>query len=89
VRVYDFLSEAPGRALPYRVYDLPAHTAGPTVRIDLHTAAFAVQRIRRSLQQTGWQPQPSARRLTMPADGRRSHGPRARQCKPDVPIVAS
>ena len=69
VRVYDFLSEAVGRAIPYGVYDLAANAGWVSVGVDHDTAAFAVQTIRRWWQDVGRQRYPRARRLVITADG--------------------
>ena len=41
VQVYDFLSGALGRAIPYGIYDLAANTGWVRVGVDHDTAAFA------------------------------------------------
>jgi hypothetical protein len=52
VQVYDFLSDALGRAIPYGVYDLAANAGWVSVGVDHDTAAFAVQTIE-SMQNYG------------------------------------
>lgn len=47
VNVYDFASEATGKAIPYGIYDLLQKTGFINVGIDHETAAFAVESIRR------------------------------------------
>ena len=88
VRVYDFLSEAVGRAIPCGVYDLAANTGWVSVGIDHDTAAFAVQSIRRWWQQIGRQRYPSARRLTITADGG-GNGVRVRLWKRELQALAN
>ena len=89
VRVYDFLSEAVGRAIPYGVYDLAANTGWVSVGVDHDTAAFAVQSIRRWWQQIGRRRYPSARRLTITADGGGSNGVRVRLWKRELQALAN
>lgn len=47
VQVYDFLSLADGKAIPYGVYDVLRNTGFVNVGRDHDTAAFAVESIRR------------------------------------------
>ena len=88
VRVYDFLSEAVGRAIPYGVYDLAANAGWVSVGIDHDTAAFAVQTIRRWWQDVGGRRYPRARRLVITADGGGSNGVRVRLWKRELQVLA-
>lgn len=89
VRVYDFLSEAVGRAIPYGVYDLAANAGWVSVGVDHDTAAFAVQTIRRWWQEVGRQRYPRAHRLVITADGGGSNGVRVRQWKRELQVLAN
>src|SRR4051794_41889653 len=53
VEVYDFLSQALGRAIPYGVYDLAANAGWVSGGMRSDTAAFAGQTVRRWGQGSG------------------------------------
>ena len=89
VQVYDFLSDALGRAIPYGVYDLAANDGWVSVGVDHDTAAFAVQTIRRWWQEIGRQRYPDARRLVINADGGGSNGVRVRLWKRELQSLAN
>jgi Rhodopirellula transposase DDE domain len=89
VQVYDFLSRAVGRAIPYGVYDLAANDGWVSVGIDHDTAAFAVQSIRRWWQDIGRQRYPDAKRLVITADGGGSNGVRVRLWKRELQGLAN
>lgn len=46
VKVYDFLSDAEGKAIPYVIYDLLQNKGRMSVGIDHDTAEFAVETIK-------------------------------------------
>jgi len=69
VNVYDFLSLADGKAIPYGVYDILQNTGFVNVGQDHDTAAFAVESIRRWWQQHGQADYTAARELLIIADG--------------------
>src|SRR6266581_1669192 len=81
VNVYDFLSLADGKALPYGMYDLVHNRGFVNVGIDHDTAAFAVESIRRWWQQSGKALYPEKRELLLTADGGGSNGVRNRLWK--------
>jgi hypothetical protein len=89
VQVYDFLSRALGRAIPYGVYDLAANDGWVSVGVDHDTAAFAVQTIRHWWQDTGRQRYPDAKRLVITADGGGSNGVRVRLWKRELQRLAN
>jgi hypothetical protein len=89
VQVYDFLSDALGRAIPYGVYDLAANPGWVSVGVDHDTAAFAVQTIRRWWQDIGRPRYPNARRLVITADGGGSNGVRIRLWKSELQRLAN
>src|SRR5258708_5019138 len=81
VNVYDFLSLADGKAVPYGIYDL-IHTSGfVNVGIDHDTAEFAVESIRRWWKQWGHSLYPGKKELLITADGGGSNGVRNRLWK--------
>ena len=81
VRVYDFVDEELGKAIPYGVYDQAANTGWVNVGVDHDTAAFAVESLRRWWEHMGSQRYPSAPALLMTADGGGSNGSRNRLWK--------
>jgi hypothetical protein len=89
VEVYDFLSQALGRAIPYGVYDLAANAGWVSVGMSSDTAAFAVQTIRRWWQDIGRPRYPNAQRLVITADGGGSNGVRVRLWKRELQCLAN
>jgi DDE family transposase len=81
VRVYDFVDEDLGKAIPYGVYDQAANLGWVNVGVDHDTAAFAVESLRRWWEHMGSQRYPSAPALLMTADGGGSNGSRNRLWK--------
>ena len=89
VRVHDFLIKELGRAVPYGIYDLAANTGWVSVGIDHDTAEFAVQTIRNWWHSVGCKRYPSARQLTITADGGGSNGSRVRLWKRELQRLAN
>ena len=89
VQVYDFLSQALGRAIPYGVYDLAANAGWVSVGMSSDTAAFAVETIRRWWHDIGRQRYPDAQRLVITADGGGSNGVRVRLWKRELQRLAT
>ena len=81
VNVYDFLSLADGKAVPYGVYDVIHNRGCVNVGIDHDTAEFAVESIRRWWKMCGQQLYPNARQLLITADSGGSNGARTRLWK--------
>lgn len=81
VNVYDFLSLADGKAVPYGIYDLIHKTGFVNVGIDHDTAEFAVESIRRWWQSSGKALYPDHQELLITADGGGSNGARNRLWK--------
>jgi transposase len=81
VNVYDFLSQAQGRATPYGVYDIGRNEGWVNVGTDKDTAVFAVESIRRWWNEAGCDNYPNADRLVITADGGGSNGSRLRLWK--------
>ena len=80
-RVYEFVDEDLGKAIPYGVYDQAANTGWVNVGVDHDTAAFAVESLRRWWEHMGSQRYPSAPALLITADGGGSNGSRNRLWK--------
>jgi Rhodopirellula transposase DDE domain len=89
VNVYDFLSLADGKAIPYGVYDVLQNTGFVNVGQDHDTAAFAVESIRRWWQQHGQARYAAARELLIVADGGGSNSTRGRLWKRELQALAN
>jgi hypothetical protein len=81
VNVYDFLSLADGKAVPYGVYDLVHNRGFVNVGIDHATAEFAVESIRRWWQTCGRELYPAAKQLLITAASGGSNAARSRLWK--------
>src|SRR5258708_7163708 len=89
VNVYDFLSLADGKAIPYGVYDLVHNQGFVNVGIDHDTAEFAVESIRRWWQQWGKTLYPDKKALLITADGGGSNCVRKRLSKNKLQELAN
>lgn len=89
VNVYDFLSVAEGKAIPYGIYDVLQNTGFVNVGQDHDTAAFAVESIRRWWWQHGQAQYAGARELLIVADGGGSNSTRGRLWKRELQGLAS
>src|SRR5260370_34015759 len=78
VNVYDCLSIAEGKAIPYGIYDLVQNSGFVNVGIDHETAEFAVESIRRWWKSVGSKLYPRSRELLIVADGGGSNWARNR-----------
>jgi transposase len=81
VNVYDFMSLADGKAIPYGIYELIHNSGFVNVGIDHDTAEFAVESIRRWWQSWGKIHYPQSKDLLITADGGGSNGVRNRLWK--------
>jgi transposase len=89
VNVYDFLSLADGRAIPYGIYDLVHKSGFVNVGIDHETAEFAVESIRRWWQTCGKALYPGKTELLITADGGGSNGVKNRLWKKKLQDLAN
>jgi hypothetical protein len=89
VQVYDFLSKAIGRAVPYGIYDIASNDGWVSVGMNHDTSAFAVQTIRRWWHEVGCKRYPVARCLTITCDGGGSNGSRVRLWKRELQSLAN
>jgi hypothetical protein len=89
VNVYDYLSLADGKAVPYGVYDLIHNQGFVNVGIDHDTAEFAVESIRRWWNQHGISLYPQKTNLLITADGGGSNGARSRLWKREMQRLAN
>jgi Rhodopirellula transposase DDE domain len=88
VRVYDFVDEERGKAIPYGVYDVGATRGGVSVGVDHDTAACAGATIRAWWRQMGAALYPRAKELLITADGGGSNRIRARLWQVELPRLA-
>ena len=84
VKVYDFLSDAEGKAIPYGVYDLSQNKGWVSVGIDHDTAEFAVETIKKWWAKMGSCTYPNAQRLLITVDGGGSNSSRSRLWKKGI-----
>ncbi len=89
VNVYDFLSLADGKAIPYGIYDLVQKSGFVNVGIDHETAEFAVESIRRWWQSCGKSLYPNQKELLITADGGGSNGVKNRLWKKKLQDLAN
>lgn len=89
VHVYDFLSLADGKAIPYGIYDLVHKSGFVNVGIDHETAEFAVESIRRWWQTSGKSLYSDQKKLLITADGGGSNGVRNRLWKKKLQDLAN
>jgi Rhodopirellula transposase DDE domain len=89
VNVYDYLSLADGKAVPYGVYDLVHKQGFVNVGIDHDTAEFAVESIRRWWNQHGKNLYPQKTKLLITADGGGSNAARSRLWKREMQRLAN
>lgn len=81
VEIYDFLSRAEGKGIPYGVYDQTANQGWVSVGVDHDTAEFAGETIRCWWYQMGLTQYPTATELLITADGGGSNSSRSRLWK--------
>ncbi len=89
VNVYDYLSLADGKAVPYGVYALVHNQGFVNVGIDHDTAEFAVESIRRWWNQQGKRLYPEQTTLLITADGGGSNAARSRLWKREMQQLAN
>lgn len=84
VKVYDFPSDADGKAIPYGVYDMTQNKGWVSIGIDHDTAEFAADTIKRWWTQMGKPFYPNAQKLLITADGGGSNSSRSRLWKMEL-----
>ncbi len=89
VNVYDFLSLADGKVVPYGVYDLVHKRGFVNVGMDHDTAEFAVESIRRWWHSIGKALYPGKQEVLITADGGGSNGARNRLWKKKLQELAN
>jgi hypothetical protein len=89
VNVYDFLSQAEGRAIPYGIYEVGRNVGWVNVGRDHDTAAFAIESLRRWWRSMGREAYRRAERLLVCADCGGSNGNRTRLWKVELQRFAA
>ena len=89
VKVYDFPSDAIGKAIPYGVYDVTQNTGWVSVGIDHDTAEFASETIKKWWTQMGKHCYPEAKRILITADGGGSNSSRSRLWKKELQKISN
>lgn len=84
VKVYDFLSDAKGKATPYGIYDITHNLGWVNVGISKDTSEFAVQSIRNWWYKMGIELYRNSKELLIVADGGGSNGSRVRLWKKEL-----
>lgn len=88
VKVYDFIDEALGKAIPYGVYDIANNEGWVSVGINHDTASFAVATIRSWWTEMG-QHNFHSKNLFITADGGGSNSSRSRLWKKELQLFAN
>ena len=89
VKVYDFPSDAEGKAIPYGVYDITQNAGWVSVGTNHDTAEFAVETIRKWWYKMGILVYKNAKQLLITADGGGSNGSRVRLWKKEIQDFAN
>jgi hypothetical protein len=89
VKVYDFMDETLGKAVPYGAYDIAQNKGWVSVGISSDTAQFAVNTIRTWWQQMGRETYPHASKLLITADGGGSNSTRSKLWKRELQLFAT
>lgn len=84
VKVYDFVDEELGKAIPYGVYDIYKNEGWVNVGISSDTAEFAVNSIRIWWNEMGKEQYKNASKLLITADGGGSNSSRGRLWKTEL-----
>jgi transposase len=88
VKVYDFIDEGLGKAIPYGVYDVGNNEGWVSVGINHDTASFAVATIRSWWYEMG-QKRFNSDKLFITADGGGSNSSRSRLWKKELQLLAN
>ncbi|HDL00885.1 MAG TPA: ISAzo13 family transposase, partial [candidate division Zixibacteria bacterium] len=89
VKVYDFIDNDLGKAVPYGIYDMAKNQGWVSVGISKDTAEFAVNTIRTWWQQMGKEQYGTAKKLLVTADGGGSNSSRSRLWKKELQLFAT
>ena len=89
VKVYDFPSDAEGKAIPYGVYDITKNKGWVSIGIDHDTAEFAANTIKTWWTKMGKSYYPHAQKLLITADGGGSNSSRSRLWKKELQKISN
>ena len=89
VKVYDFPSDAAGKAIPYGIYDMTQNVGWVSVGTNHDTAEFAVETIRKWWYKMGNLIYKNAKQLLITADCGGSNGSRVRLWKKEIQNFAN
>jgi hypothetical protein len=89
VKVYDFSSDAAGKAIPYGIYDMTHNVGWVSVGTNHDTAEFAVETIRKWWYKMGNRIYKNAKQLLITADCGGSNGSRVRLWKKEIQDFAT
>lgn len=89
VKVYDFIDESLGKAIPYGVYDIANNEGWVSVGVSSDTASFAVASIRSWWYEMGRFQFPNATNLYITADGGGSNSSRSKLWKKELQLFAN
>lgn len=89
VKVYDFVDETLGKAIPYGVYDIAKNEGWVNVGISSDTAEFAVNTIRTWWQEMGKAQYGKSKKILLTADGGGSNSSRGRLWKTELQKLAT
>lgn len=89
VKVYDFPSDAEGKAIPYGVYDITQNVGWVSVGTNHDTAEFAVETIRKWWYKMGNLVYKNAKQLLITADCGGSNGSKVRLWKKEIQNFAT
>lgn len=88
VKVYDFIDETLGKAIPYGIYDVRNNEGFVSVGISCDTASFAVASIRSWWNEIGQLKFKKSKRILITADGGGSNSSRSKLWKKELEVLA-
>lgn len=89
VKVYDFVNEELGKAIPYGIYDIAKNEGWVNVGVSSDTAEFAVNAIRTWWQEMGKVQYGNSKKILITADGGGSNSSRGRLWKTELQKLAT
>lgn len=88
VKVYDFIDETLGKAIPYGIYDISNNEGFVSVGISSDTASFAVASIRSWWNEIGQLKFKKSKKILITADGGGSNSSRSKLWKKELEVLA-
>ena len=89
VKVYDFIDQELGKAIPYGVYDVAQNDGWVSVGVNFDTAQFAVSSIRNWWYEMGIKVYGGSQRIYINADGGGSNSSRSRLWKTELQLLSN